>query len=120
MASTTILFGLLLAALGLGGYFATGTSSVTALIPAIFGLLFIALGFVARSEASRKHAMHGAAMVGLIGLLTAGGSLLTNPPGLRPALAVNSQIAMALLCAIFLVLCVRSFIEARKARAAKR
>ena len=39
MANVTIGFGLVLAALGLGGYVATGRTSLTALIPLAFGLL---------------------------------------------------------------------------------
>ena len=120
MASTTIVFGLVLVLLGFAGYFLTGTSSVTALIPAFFGLLLIVMGFVARSESARKHAMHAAAMVGLIGLIGAVGSLLASPLSLRPALAVYSQVAMALLMAVFLALCVRSFIAARRARTTSR
>ena len=120
MASTTTIFGLLLTALGLGGYFLTGTSSATALIPALFGLFLIVLGFIARGERARKHAMHAASMVGLIGLIVAGGSLLMTPQDVRPPLAVYGQIAMALLSAVFLALCVKSFINARKARTARR
>jgi hypothetical protein len=119
MAATTIIFGLLMSALGVGGYVMSGTSSVTALIPALFGLPLIILGFLARDEHMRKHTMHAASMVGLIGVLAAIGSLATTPMDLRPALAVYSQIAMALLMGIFLALCIRSFIAARKARAAK-
>ena len=119
MASTTIVFGLLLTLLGFAGYFATGTSSLTALIPALFGLLLVVLGFVGRAEHARKHAMHGAAMIGVLGLITAVLSLVITPPGLRPALAVNAEIAMALLTAVFVALCVRSFIAAKRARAAR-
>ena len=60
MSSTTILFGVLLTLLGLGGYFLTGASSPTALIPTIFGLLLLMLGALARSEPIRKHPMHRA------------------------------------------------------------
>jgi len=120
MASTTIVFGLLLTLLGLAGYFLTGTSSLTALIPAIFGVPLLLLGFVARSEHSRKHAMHVAALLGTIGFIGALMSLLRTPTGVRSALAVGSQVAMVLLTGIFVVLCVRSFISARRARAASR
>src|SRR5262245_24065867 len=81
MASTTIVFGLLLTLLGLAGYFLTGTSSLTALIPAIFGVPLLLLGFVARSEHSRKHAMHVAALLGTIGFIGALMSLLRTPTG---------------------------------------
>jgi hypothetical protein len=113
MASTTIVFGLLLTLIGLCGYFLTGTSSFTALIPAAFGLLMLSLGFIARSEGARKHAMHAAAAVGFIGALI---PLLRTPSGVRSAVAVASQVSMVLLTAVFLVLCVRSFRAARRAR----
>jgi hypothetical protein len=115
----TIVFGLLLTLLGLGGYMLTGTSSFTALIPALFGLLLIVLGFVARSDAVRKHAMHAAVIVGLVGFIGALFSLLRTPIALRSAAAVYSQVAMVLLTAVFVGLCVKSFIDARRARAAK-
>ena len=116
MASTTIVFGLLLTLLGGAGYFLTGTSSFTALIPAVFGLLLVALGFIGRNEASRKHAMHAAATVALVGFVGALMSLLRTPAGVRSTVAVGSQVAMVLLTGIFIVLCVKSFIDARRAR----
>ena len=119
MASTTIVFAVLLILLGGVGYFGTGTSSLTALIPSFFGLLLLILGILARSDAARKHAMHAAAMVALVGLLGALFSLLRTPLDLRPAMAVFSQVAMVVLMAVFLTLCIKSFREARRARAAR-
>jgi hypothetical protein len=116
MASTTILFGVLLTLLGLAGYFLTATTSVTALIPAVFGLLLVVLGGLARSESIRKHAMHAAAVVALVGCAGALFSLLRAPLATRPAMAVFSQAAMVVLTAVFVGLCVRSFIAARRAR----
>ena len=116
MALTTILFGLLLTLLGLGGYFLTGTSSFTALIPAVPGLLLLVLGFLARSDAVRKHAMHAAAAVALLALVGTLVSLFTTPPGIRSAIALYSQVATVLLTGLFVVLCVRSFVAARRAR----
>jgi len=118
MASTTIVFGLVLTVLGVAGYFLTGTSSFTALIPAIFGVLLLALGFVARNEGARKHAMHAAAAVALVGFLGALMSLLRTPSGVRSAAALYSQLAMVVLTGIFVALCVKSFIAARRARRA--
>ena len=115
MASTTIVFGLLLTLIGLCGYFLTGTSSFTALIPAAFGLLLLSLGFIARSEGARKHAMHAAAAVALVGFIGALIPLLRTPSGVRSAVAVASQVSMVLLTGVFVVLCVRSFRAARRA-----
>lgn len=117
MPSTTIVFGLLLTILGLCGYFLTGTSSFTALIPAAFGLLLMSLGFIARAPGARKHAMHAAAAVALVGFIGALIPLLRTPAGVRPAIAVFSQVTMAMLSAAFVVLCIKSFRAARRARA---
>lgn len=118
MAQTTILFGAALTLLGLAGYFLTGTSSLTALIPAFFGLLLVVLGFLARGESMRKHAMHAAAAVALVGFAGALVPLLRTPAETRSAVALYSQLAMVVLTGIFVALCVKSFIEARKARRA--
>ena len=120
MPSTTRLFGLILIVLGIATYVATGRTSLTALIPAIFGAVFVICALVARNEAWRKHAMHAAVAVGLIGALA---SLARAIPAVmagdatRPA--VMSQIAMAALLVVYVVLGVQSFIAARKARLGK-
>jgi hypothetical protein len=117
----SIIFGGLLIAVGLGGYFGTGTSSVTALIPAFVGGLLAVLGVVALKESLLKHAMHAAALLGLIGFLAAAGRFV--PKALQgadlrePALLCTG--AMALLCAAFVGCCVNSFIQARRRRAAR-
>ena len=114
------MFGVLLTLLGLAGFFLTGTSSVTALIPAIVGLLLLMLGFLARSEPLRKHAMHAAAALALVGCAGALFSLVRTPAAPRAAMAVLSQTAMVVLTAVFVGLCVRSFIDAKRARTGKR
>ncbi|MGI8905594.1 MAG: hypothetical protein ACR2IE_03775 [Candidatus Sumerlaeaceae bacterium] len=117
MPRTAIIFGIILIFLGIATY--AGTRAPTALIPAAFGILFIVCGFVARNPAMLKHAMHAAAMLALLGFVmpavmvikkvSSGAADFSNP-------AVSAQTAMAAICAVFLVTCVRSFIAARKAR----
>ena len=125
MAKITIGLGLVLIALGLGGYFGTGRASVTALIPAFFGLPLLLLGLVALNERMRKHAIHIAVIVGLLGCAgTARGLmklpvLLTGGEIARPT-AVAIQAAMAIVCLIYVLTCVRSFVKARRAGAAQR
>ena len=119
MSSTTILFGVLLTALGVAGYFLTGAVSPTALIPTWFGLPLVALGYVSRSEAMRKHAMHAAATIALVGCGGALFSLMRGPAGASTAMATFSQAAMVLLTAVFVGLCVKSFIDARRARSTR-
>ncbi len=116
MPRLAILFGALLILLGVGGYVGTGRDSVTALIPAFFGLPLVALGWAALREAWRMHAMHAAAVLALLGVVGA----LGRPAGklFSGELEVNTplvlQLVMALLCAVFLGLCVKSFIDARR------
>lgn len=121
MASTALAFGIALLLLGVIGYVATGADSPTALIPAAFGVLLALLGIWARNPAKRKTAMHLAAGVGLLGFLGAARglagllALLSGEEVGRPA-AVVSQSMMAGLCLIFVALCVRSFVTARRNR----
>jgi len=59
---------LILIVLGVASYQLTGRTSLTAMIPAFFGVVLLVCAFVARSsEAARKHAMHAAVAVGLLG-----------------------------------------------------
>jgi hypothetical protein len=120
MASYAVGVGALLIGLGAWGYLGAEESarSFTALIPAILGVLLLLLGFLAFKESRRKHAMHAAAALGLIGFLAASvrlGIVLAKGGTLesRGAMALGG---MALLCAVFVGLCVNSFIAARRAR----
>ena len=124
MPNATVGLGVLLILLGLFAFFGSGQESVTALIPAFFGLPLLILGLLARArDAWRKHAMHAAAAIALLGLLgtiTGVPKLLTLLGGgevARPTAAVVQSV-MALLCAIFVALAVRSFMAARRARSA--
>jgi uncharacterized membrane protein YdjX (TVP38/TMEM64 family) len=117
MVTTTRLVGFVLIAIGVIGYAATGAASLTALIPAMIGAVLLVLALVARTPEARRHSMHAA--VGLA-LLAALGTL----PRLLPALmagelaraSVLSQAAMVLVLLVYVVLGVKSFIDARRAR----
>ena len=122
MANITIAFGILLILLGLGGWFGSGGASMTALIPAAFGIVLLILGVIARNEKVRKHAMHVAVIVGLLGFFGSASGLLSLPavlsgePVERPA-AVISKSIMAVLSLLYVARCVKSFIDARRNRA---
>ncbi len=122
MATTTIGFGIVLIVLGVGGYFGTDRVSVTALIPAAFGLLLVVFGALARDEKRRKMAMHIAVTIGLLGFLGTVSGLLQLPTLLsgggvaRPGAVVSKSI-MAALMAVYVGMCVKSFIDARRRRA---
>ena len=116
MANTTIGIAAALIAIGLVGYFGTGRQSATALIPAVLGLLLLALGWLARNEAYRKHAMHGVAVVALLGFLGTIGGLIRLVGGTTTPAAI-AQGLTAIVTGILLALCVKSFIDARRRRA---
>ncbi len=121
MPSITITFGVLLIALG-GGLYGTSEPerrSFTALIPALFGIVLIIAGAIARNDKARKHAMHLAAAVGLIGCLAGliRGTMAYFAETVNHR-AAGGQVAMGVLCGVFVVLCVKSFIDVRKARKA--
>lgn len=120
MTATTRLFGILLILLGIASYTVTGRTSVTALIPAIFGAVLLICALIARKESARKHAMHAAVAVGLLGALASLGRAVPavmNGDAGRPA--VMAQIVMAVLLLIYVGFGVQSFIAARRARLQK-
>jgi hypothetical protein len=119
VAPVSILFGVLLILLGIGGYVLPEVQSPTALIPAVLGIILVGLGVLSRQDRYRKHAMHAAAALALIGLLVALGHLIPGAIKNGYDLSNEAQLAvslMALLCAVFVGLCVRSFILARRNR----
>lgn len=121
MAPVAIVFGVLLTLLGGGIYVYTEMASPTALIPAFFGLPLIVLGVLALTEKFRKHAMHVAALLGLIGFIVPLGRVIyvMTKPDFQFGPAVGASISMAALCAIFFGGCVNSFLSARSARKKK-
>jgi hypothetical protein len=123
MAKVTLVFAVLFIGLGLVGFISTGSQHYTALIPAGLGLLLGIFGALSLSPdaGKRKLFMHINVTLGLLGFLGTvmgliqwfqmlGGAVVKNPP------ATESKAIMALLCLIYVALCVRSFIAARKAR----
>lgn len=116
MANTTIGIAAALIAVGVVGYVATDRQSATALIPAVLGLLLLAFGWLARNDAYRKHAMHAVAVVALLGLLGTIGGLIRLLGGATSPAAI-SQGLTAILSGALLVLCIKSFVDARRRRA---
>jgi uncharacterized membrane protein len=117
----TIILGVFLTLLGFGGYFGTDAKSVTALIPAFVGVPFILLGLLARNDNLRKHVLHAAAMLGLIGFIGAAYRpivKLTSGDAIENWTPITLQAIMAVSCLIFVGLCVKSFIDARRRRTA--
>ncbi len=117
MPHTAIKFGRVLILIGIIGYalgFYNGYASLTALIPAAFGIVLLILGYAARAKENlRKHLMHVAVLIGLIGFLVPAYRLISKFSELTLSTAVTAQIVMALTCLLFVIACVKSFMDAR-------
>jgi hypothetical protein len=120
MSKLTIVFGVLLVLLAVIGFVSTGSAHPTALIPAGLGLFFILFGVMANTPDSKKRMlwMHISVTVALLAFL---GTIPADIDSIRlshgvefphPA-AVLEKAAMSLLCLIYVLFCIRSFINAR-------
>ncbi len=122
MAKVTLVFAVLLIALGLAGYLSTGSAHPTALIPAWFGLALGVSGALAISPNARRRRlfMHINVTIGLVGYIGASveavrGYLHAPSAGLALGrIALASKLAMSGLLLIYVILCVYSFIAARR------
>ena len=120
MPSTSIICGVLLILIGIAGYIngvINDKASVTALIPAFFGIVMLLLGVLAgMKEGLRKHLMHAAIVVALLGFIATAARLVPRLSGITFKAAEISQIAMALICLVFVILAIKSFADARRAK----
>lgn len=125
MAKTTLIFALLLVLLGLASFFGTGSLHPTALIPTWFGLALGLFGFLAISPnpGRRKLFMHINVTIGLLGFLGAAIRAIQSygharSVGIDPdKIAIGAQLTMAGLLFVYVSMCVKSFIDARRAEA---
>jgi hypothetical protein len=123
MPILTIIVGDILTTLGIVTYFmwqqfGAAHQSATALIPAYFGIALNIVGGLALLPKFRMHAMHVAVVIALIGFCGAAGRLIAKPQAAGTVGGI-SQIIMAVVTGIYVALCVRSFIAARRARQAQ-
>ncbi len=120
MSSTTIVFGFAYLILGISGFVLTGSVHKTALIPCVFGALFLVFGLLGRKESLRKHVMHAAVLIALLAFLGTARALshlpeLFNGTAEKPA-SIITQSLNAGFSILYIILAVRSFIQARRAR----
>ena len=123
MAKITVLFGVLLILLGVASYLLTGHKFPTSLIPVAFGILLVIFGGMAETPETRRRMlfMHIAVTVGLLGFLATAPALVSAFQLFKGKLfpypaAIEEKAAMSVLLLIYVVLCVRSFIAARRSR----
>lgn len=118
----TFIFSIALIILGIVGYYKTDRASVTALIPTFFGIAMLICAFLSLVPGKiHKHSMHVTAMLALFGFI---GSVSGIPDAVRvmldievarPEAAVCKAI-MALICAVYIIIAVRWFINNRRSK----
>lgn len=121
MPRLTLTVGVLLTVIGLIAYLATGAVSVTALIPAFVGVPIVICGVLARQDGLRKIVVHIALVIALLGAL---GSLMNvvkigqlfAGTAERPS-AIITSVLLFVITACYVVIGVRSFVNARRSRA---
>ena len=120
MPSTAIWCGRILVLIGIVGYawgYFNPPLSYTSLIPAGVGVVLMLLGHLSlMKDSMRKHLMHVAVIFGLLGFLAALGGMFRKGIPTELSAGIVSEISMAIVCLLFVVLCVRSFIAVRRER----
>ena len=117
MATKAIGAGVALIALGILVSIVSDSSSVTSLIPAIVGALFLALGLGARLRPGiGHHLMHAAAAIALLVILGSLGSAIGRG---STGWALFAQLGSIAIAGVFLAYAVASFRTARRARLAE-
>ncbi|MEM8952675.1 MAG: hypothetical protein AAGD22_00845 [Verrucomicrobiota bacterium] len=119
MKSLTFLTSALLILTGLVGYFGyeligATKKSFTSLIPSFIGILMLVGALIA----NKKHAlgMHISVTFALLGALAGLGRLFSGGPPDFSAASTKLISVMTVICVIYTILAVRSFIAARRAR----
>jgi hypothetical protein len=118
--ATTVAFGVAFILVGLGGYGLTRGASLTALGPAVYGLVFVVAGLLARDDRRRINATYAASSLSLIGFLASlrgavGIGRVFAGSSARPVFVV-AQAIIAVLALGYIVIAQRSFAQARKAQ----
>jgi hypothetical protein len=118
MAKVTLVFAVLLVALGLAGFLGTGSQHPTALIPAWIGLLLGLFGWMAirSNEDRRRLFMHINGTIGLVGFVGTVAEIVRNLASSKELdmTALEAKMALAWLLLIYIALCARSCRTARR------
>ena len=113
----TLVAGAVLVALGAAAAAISASGSVTAWIPAFVGLPLVLLGLVAFKPEFRAAAVHVALVLGVLGAAASLWKLVDGViEGGGSNLAAVSQLGMFVVCTAYVVMGVRSFLAARRAR----
>jgi len=123
MTGLTFVVGGILTATGVIAYLVSDTSSMTALIPSALGVLLLAAAVISRAPNARRHAIHAALAVAVLGVAGTAmnvmkfGELLSGTAE-RPNAVIASTVTFVVLL-VFLAAGIASFVKARRSRAAQ-
>jgi len=123
MARVGIIVGLLLCGLTLVALVGNPIKSPTQFIPMMLGIPLLFCGVVALNPHRRKHAMHVASAIGLLGAIAGATRAFYCMLELGGGNELDRYdfkiiVALLLICTIFVVICVVSFRQARRRKAA--
>jgi hypothetical protein len=117
MAEKAIVSGGVLVVVGVFVTIVSSSNSVTSLIPAFVGAIFVALGLVGRAKPDlNKHLMHAAAALALLFIVGSLGSAIGRG---STGWALFAQLATVVVLGVFLFFAVQSFRAVRLAREAE-
>lgn len=117
-STVSVILGVVLVILGIGAYILTEFASVTALIPALFGVLIVILGLAGRQKQREQMALYGVGALGVIGIL---GSLRAVPDiiayltgdSVDSVVATLSQGIMIVVCLLLVVVVISYILDRR-------
>jgi|TARA_B110000263_G_scaffold247038_1_gene259125 uncharacterized membrane protein HdeD (DUF308 family) len=121
MQRSTYISGIILLILGPISYFGSGTNSLSAFIPSIFGLALIICGYISNNERFRQHAIHAALTIALVGIAGIAPMFFSDLPDFikgeaeRPW-AVFASLVTFITLTYFMYTGIQSFRTARKNR----
>jgi hypothetical protein len=116
----TYVAGGVLVVVGVISYIASGAVSLTALIPSGLGALLLIAAAVARNDAIRRHVMHVAMLIALIGIVATFSNTLRLGEVFagtteRPLAVIASAVTFLTLL-VYLGFGIASFVQARRNR----
>ena len=119
MQKNTVNLGLIYVSLGILFSLLIEFRSFTALIPVIPGIIFIALGLLAKKTSIRKHVIHVAMAFAVLAAFTLINGIrrlvpLFSGEELQRPIATYEMLIMGLLAIGYLILGIKSFVAARK------
>ena len=118
MARVGIIFGLMLCGLTILGLIATPQKSPSEFLPLMFGIPIFFCGIVGLNPHRLKHSMHGAAAIGLIGLVIGVSLAIYTGARLPDGQQINTYVfrvvtVMSVLCFAYVAACVTSLVQMR-------